>query len=340
MKTVIFIITKSEIGGAQSWVYEQAKIVSSDCKVILVTSEDGWLTRQSVFSKVYILPGIAKLIKIPTLFKLINIIKDHSTFSVVSSSANAGVYARLARLFIKFKCVYVSHGWSCLYNGGSFRNLFCKIEKYLSILTDTVWCVSKSDRDKAIGIIGINENKIITSLNSITPLAPKLDGKFMGRVLFVGRLTHPKRPELIADVIANNKRYSLDIIGDGDLYPELYKRYGECENISFLGEISDFRDFYKYDVFVLTSDSEGLPMSALEAGSSGLPMILSNVGGCFEVIGGENGILVSNDVLDVRSALDAIADNYNYYCTNAMNYKDNFNISLRADEYKKIIIQY
>lgn len=338
MKTVIFIITKSEVGGAQRWVYEQAKIISNDCKVILVTSEDGWLTKQTVFSEVKLLPGIAKLIRPFELFKLIKIIKQNSAFSVVASSANAGVYARLARLFVAFKCVYVSHGWSCLYNGGSLKKVFCKIEKYLSFLTDTIWCISKSDRDKAVNIIGIKENKIIMSLNSITPLKPRGDADFHGRVLFVGRLTYPKRPDLIADVVARDKRYSLDIIGDGDLYPELYRLYGECDNISFLGEIAEFRDFNKYDVFVLTSDSEGLPMSALEAASAGVPMILSNVGGCFEVINGENGILVKNEALDISEALNIVANNYAYYLDNAIKYRREFDISAKAHEYKCIIL--
>ncbi|PVU65474.1 glycosyl transferase, partial [Plesiomonas shigelloides] len=192
--------------------------------------------------------------------------------------------------------------------------------------------------DKAVNIIGIKENKIIMSLNSITPLKPRGDADFHGRVLFVGRLTYPKRPDLIADVVARDKRYSLDIIGDGDLYPELYRLYGECDNISFLGEIAEFRDFNKYDVFVLTSDSEGLPMSALEAASAGVPMILSNVGGCFEVINGENGILVKNEALDISEALNIVADNYAYYLDNAIKYRREFDISAKAHEYKCIIL--
>ncbi|WFN98160.1 glycosyltransferase [Edwardsiella ictaluri] len=36
-------------------------------------------------------------------------------------------------------------------------------------------------------------------------------------------------------------------------------------------------------LFALCSDSEGLPMSALEAGSAGVPMLLSDVGGVLGV---------------------------------------------------------
>ncbi|EED7773108.1 glycosyl transferase, partial [Salmonella enterica subsp. houtenae] len=47
MTNVAFIITKSEIGGAQTWVNEIAKLIEKDCKVFLITSEYGWLTQCS-----------------------------------------------------------------------------------------------------------------------------------------------------------------------------------------------------------------------------------------------------------------------------------------------------
>ena len=58
----------------------------------------------------------------------------------------------------------------------------------------------------------------------------------------------------------------------------------------------------KTSVFSLISDSEGLPLSALEAMSSELPIILSDVGGCFELID-ENGILVKNNVNEMTQII-------------------------------------
>ena len=47
------------------------------------------------------------------------------------------------------------------------------------------------------------------------------------------------------------------------------------------------------DVFVLLSTSEGLPVSIQEAASVGVPIIATNVGGVRELVGGDNGVLLS-----------------------------------------------
>lgn len=61
LKNIAFIITKSEIGGAQTWVNEIANLMKDDCNVYLITSDDGWLTQSNNFHGVYIIPGIKKI---------------------------------------------------------------------------------------------------------------------------------------------------------------------------------------------------------------------------------------------------------------------------------------
>jgi glycosyltransferase involved in cell wall biosynthesis len=129
----------------------------------------------------------------------------------------------------------------------------------------------------------------------------------------------------------------LDIVGDGEFYNELVSRYSDCENIKFLGEITSFNKFDQYDVFVLTSDSEGLPMSALEAATAGLPLVLSDVGGCNEIIDG-NGLLVTNSESSLVSALENIFTNYAAFYAAAQNRKGKFDINNKKDEYRKIIL--
>ncbi|EGT0664549.1 glycosyltransferase family 4 protein [Citrobacter werkmanii] len=336
MKNIAFIITKSEIGGAQTWVNEIANLMKDDCNVYLITSDHGWLTQSNNFHGVYIIPGVKNYFSISAYFKLIKFLRDKKITSLVASSANAGIYARLAKLAYRFNCVYVSHGWSCLYNGGRLKNIFCKIEKYLSFLTDTIWCISESDKEKAIKLIGISDKKVVMVTNSVPAMPAYYDKPVTNKILFVGRLTHPKRPELLARVIANKQQYTLDIIGGGERLETLKVEFQQFKNIHFLGEVKNFTAYNQYDLFSLISDSEGLPMSGLEAHTAGIPLLLSDVGGCFELIDG-NGLLVNNSEHEIEEKLDFIFANYAMFREKAAVSADKFVINNYSNLYKQII---
>lgn len=337
MKNIAFVITKSIIGGAQGWVLEQVKLLKDDCKIILITSESGWLTETIVCDKIVIIPEIRKMASIKAIYVLYKTLKENKIDIVVSSSANAGLYSRLVRLFLRFRGVYVSHGWSCIYNGNVLKFIFCYIEKLLSYITDVVWCVSQSDADKAIKIIGIKPEKIITQLNAITPLTERPNRPCQNKIIYVCRLAYPKRPDLILKVAAANPNFDLDIVGDGEYFQDLKKEYSSYDNIHFYGEIKGFDRFHEYDVFVLTSESEGLPMAAIEATSASLPVILSDVGGCSEVVD-KNGILIGNTIEELNSALNTVFSNYDSFYKEAQKQKNKFDINSVKDKCRKIIL--
>ncbi|CAM7688138.1 glycosyltransferase [Citrobacter sedlakii] len=338
MKNIAFMITKAEIGGAQTWVNELAKLVKDDCKIFLITSDEGWLTQSDNFSEILLLPGMKNVFHLGTYVKLVRFIRKKKINTIIASSANAGIYARISKLFCDFRCIYVSHGWSCLYNGGKLKRLFCEIEKYLSILTDIVWCVSESDKKKAIEIIGIKDDKIVTITNAVPPMPTDFYKISKKKILFVGRLTHPKRPELLVQVIAKNPEYKLTVVGGGEFLEALKSKYSKFDNIEFIGEVKNFIGYNKFDIFALISDSEGLPMSALEAHTAGIPLLLSNVGGCYELIE-KNGLLVENNEVDIERKLKELFANYDCFRNNAIASSGQFNINNYASLYKKIILK-
>jgi glycosyltransferase involved in cell wall biosynthesis len=58
---------------------------------------------------------------------------------------------------------------------------------------------------------------------------------------------------------------------------------------------------------VLTSDNEGTPLSLIQAGMAGLPVVSTKVGSVPEVVlDGTTGIVTSLDVLDIANALEKI----------------------------------
>ena len=78
-------------------------------------------------------------------------------------------------------------------------------------------------------------------------------------------------------------------------------------------------------------------MSALEASCAGIPMILSNVGGCPELID-KNGILTNNTEDDIRTALDIIINDYDTFLKQAQENKQKFDINKMALKYKELIL--
>ena len=67
-----------------------------------------------------------------------------------------------------------------------------------------------------------------------------------------------------------------------------------CEAVRFLGVRSDVASIMKgCDIGVLASATEGLPLTLLEYGMAGLPVVTTRVGQCEEVLnGGRLGLLV------------------------------------------------
>lgn len=99
----------------------------------------------------------------------------------------------------------------------------------------------------------------------------------------------------------------LLIIGDGPLRAKLEEQVSEVglkKNIMFLGSRSDVPKLLSIlDVFVLSSLSEGLPLTLIEACAAGKPIVTTAVGGNPEVVeNGVNGLLVPSENVEALSA--------------------------------------
>lgn len=332
-KNIAFIISKSEVGGAQTWVKDQIELFNNDVKTYLITNQEGWLTHNSKVFDTLIIDGLDSGFNIVKALKIASYLKKNRIYTIIASSANAGVYARLIKVLINIRVIYVSHGWSCLYQQRYLSKLYIQAERILSKITDKILCVSENDRVNAIEKIRISPEKLEVIRNGVFKRNIKTDHKQSNvlRILFLGRLSPPKRPDILIEAVRDLNYIHLDIVGSGTL-----KLSNFCSNnISFLGEEEGFTRFLDYDLFALISDSEGLPMSALEAASSGLPLLLSDVGGCGELIK-KNGILVDNTVENTRHAISLMYKNYTYYKKNALLNLEHYQLEHKKYEYQKL----
>ena len=131
----------------------------------------------------------------------------------------------------------------------------------------------------------------------------------------VGRMAKVKNQALLVRAMAPllGPQARLVIVGDGDEATrtrELAAELGVAEYCHFPGETRDVPRYVSgFDVFALSSDSEGLPLSLAEAMAAERPIVATSVGGVPKVVDdGETGLLVpKGDEAALRGALSRLA---------------------------------
>jgi glycosyltransferase involved in cell wall biosynthesis len=134
-------------------------------------------------------------------------------------------------------------------------------------------------------------------------------------VLFacVARLAPQKNHALLLKAFAQgpaaDPKARLLLVGDGSLREQLQQQarnLGLAERVHFLGVRTDIPDVLgAMDVFVLSSDWEGNPLSVVEAMASGLPIVSTAAGGVPELMeNGKEGFLLQ--VGDLRGLADCM----------------------------------
>ncbi len=130
-------------------------------------------------------------------------------------------------------------------------------------------------------------------------------------LVLVGRLAEIKRIDVFLQAVAiashNLPGLTATVVGDGELRDslrEMARRLGLQDRVSFVGQQPGASDWLRRArVFVLTSDSEGLALSMMEAMACGLPVIVSNVGDLPDLVrDGVNGFLVPRRAADAFAA--------------------------------------
>ena len=132
-----------------------------------------------------------------------------------------------------------------------------------------------------------------------------------------------KRVEMIIEAltVVNNKiKIRWTHIGDGIEFNNIKtlakEKLGKIDNISFsfLGYIQHeklmkYLSVHNFHCFITTSQSEGLPVSVMEALSFSIPIIAPNVGGISEIVDDTDGILLpaTAKAKDFATAIEKIA---------------------------------
>ncbi|HLP86298.1 MAG TPA: glycosyltransferase family 4 protein [Candidatus Paceibacterota bacterium] len=324
---ILYLITKSGLGGAQVHVLDLTTGMQSlGHTVALMCPMGGWLdkeftkTNNNFYANNYFDNTINPFKIIKACFAINKAIKDFNPDIIACHSSVAGVLGRFMSIFHKnLKVTFTAHSWAFT-DGSSFARkvLMIPIEKFLSIFTDKIICVSSFDKDIALKYKIAKNEKIKVVYNGVSNRELRnLEKKEAFRIITVTRLDYPKLPELLIKAFASIKEPDMElvIVGYGSRKGKvisLIKELNLNDKVQILDSLTKedvIPQLAISDLFVLISKHEGLPITILEAMSVGLPVVASNVGGIKEEINESCGYLVENNIEKIKEAILKIASN-------------------------------
>lgn len=251
-------------------------------------------------------------------------LKDNKVDVVITHGNSGCLIPRIAAILSKVSAfIHVEHNVS---DQKKFYHIF--INKILSLFTDRIVCVSEQARQSLLQIERTKISKVVVILNGLnTERLMSIENKnktqnATKRVGIVGRFYEQKGHiyfvKAAAEIVQSFKNVEFIFVGDGPLkqmIEQKVREYGLDSYSHFLGVRSDVGNLLQtFDVFVLSSLWEGLPISLLEAQYFGVASVVTEVGGNPEVIeNGYNGLLVpAKNPEALASAILKVLNNENF----------------------------
>ena len=262
-----------------------------------------------------------------SFFFLVKEIRRFKPHVIHTHTAKAGFLGRLASILSFHPSVRVHTFHGHLLHGyfGSFKRLLVVLaERILAMFTQQLLTVGDKVRTDLL-LVGIGKSEkfgLMPPGLEIGKLPNKKDSQDFYdlsdqaiQCAFIGRVTQIKRPDRFLDVVNEIKKRGVAleffIAGDGELLQYCRARV-KRENlpVKILGWQSNIEQILSAaDVVVLTSDNEGTPLSLIQAGMAGLPVVTTKVGSVPEVVlEGATGIITSLDVQEIADALEKLTN--------------------------------
>lgn len=265
---------------------------------------------------------------VKAFLSLVSAIRDFKPHIIHTHTAKAGFIGRLASVFSLHPSIRVHTFHGHLLNGyfGHFKRFLIVIaERILALFTHQLLAVGAKVREdllkerigtkKKFGLMlpGLEIAVLPSRQRSRTDLGLPIQSL---QCFFIGRVTQIKRPDRFLDVVRETKKRGVNLefsmVGDGELLNACRERIKQ-ENlpVTILGWQSNIEQVLSSaDMVLLTSDNEGTPLSLIQAGMAGIPVITTNVGSVSEVVvDGMTGIVTGLDIHDITDAIEKLVSN-------------------------------
>jgi len=264
---------------------------------------------------------------IKAFISLVKEIRGFKPHVIHTHTAKAGFLGRIASIISMQPSIRVHTFHGHLLNGyfGPFkRSLVVLAEKVLALFTHELLAVGAKVRQDLLDAgVGTPEKfGVMPPGLAIAQLPPKKESQESFGIsssklqfAFIGRVTQIKRPDRFLDVVSEVKTRGIKVeffmAGDGELLDMCRGRIArEDLPVKILGWQSDIEKVLSAaDVVILTSDNEGTPLSLIQAGMAGLPVVTTNVGSVPEIVlDGTTGIITGLDIHEIADAIEKLVN--------------------------------
>ena len=340
---IFYLITKSNWGGAQRYVYDLATNLPTDqYEIKVIFGQGGELEQKLTTADIETLKignlgrDIKWLDEFRVLRRLVRLFKQEKPDIIhLNSSKIGGLGAVAGRLAGVKKIIFTAHGWAFNEERPAWQKLSIKFLHWLTALfCHQIIAVSTKTKDqmanwpligKKIGVIynGISAIAFLDQAESRRELLEKINIKTSPIILklleektiigTISELHKNKGLDFLLEAVWQIKRdfpnVLIWIMGEGDDRARLERLItdkGLTNDVVLFGRVNEAKIYLKaLDIFSLTSRKEGFPYAILEAGQAGLPILASYIGGISEVITqAESGILVRpGNIRELKYAL-------------------------------------
>lgn len=364
---VLIVITHGKIGGATNFVFWLAKGLKEKNVYVKVGFSEGNYLKEKL-EKENIPYVNFKWLKrtynpLTNLFFIWEIKKllDKEQFNIIHFNSSNSLFGAIGVKLSKYKpkTVFTFHGLSILDPNYKkhiiLKPFYILIFKFLLLFIDIPVFVSNNNLEQIkktkltdTGIViyyGIPKPEFLTKEESKKFFKKKLKINLYDKFIIgsIGRLDYQKNYEFLIkifpEILKINQNTICLIIGDG---PEKQKlenlicKLNLQEKIFLLGEIKDASVYLKgFDLFILPSRYEGLPITLIETLFAKIPALATNVGGNKEIIG-KDFVYEFNNNVEFLNKLTKI-----FFEKKSSQIKENFQIdntiNSHLDLYKTLI---
>jgi glycosyltransferase involved in cell wall biosynthesis len=332
MASILHLIETGGPGGAERVFLD----VATQLKVGSLRNEtavgrEGWLAEEArrLGLRPVILPAQGSL-NFSYLAQLLALIRRHDVRVVVAHLFGAAVYSSIAGLLTRVPVISVLHGQSDVAVNERFAGLKRRIVGQGS---RRVVFVSQALRDHLQSRLDLPPTKAVVIENGIDPVFREKGARTEMRAALgvsddtfligsVGNVRPAKGYETLlqsAQIVCQQRpavRFFIagDTSGSGRLFPrleELRDSLGLTDRVRFLGLRNDVsRMLAAFDLFVLSSDTEGFSLALVEAMASGRSIVATRSGGPETLVAdGQTGLLVPpKDPTSLANAILSLVD--------------------------------